>query len=275
MRIDAHQHFWHYDPVKYDWINDDMRVIRRDFLPSDLQPVLEQNEIDGCVAVQADQTEDETSFLLDLAGENDFIKGVVGWVDLRRDDVNERLGFFKQNLAFKGVRHVLQAEPEGFMTDKRFLEGVKAVGSQGLTYDILTVEHQLPEVVRLLQQLPEMRLVIDHISKPGIKQGSFDNWARQMRILSEYEHLHVKLSGMVTEADWRQWREGDFTRYIDFCLEYFGPSRLMFGSDWPVCLVAAEYTKVIELVTSHISQLSEPEQADIMGNTAFRFYHLR
>ncbi|GAA0892782.1 amidohydrolase family protein [Fulvivirga kasyanovii] len=274
MRIDAHQHFWQYHPVKEGWITDDMQVIRRDFMPADLKPLLDKHAFDGCVAVQADQSENETLFLLELAADNDWIKGVVGWLDLQEHDLNEQLAYFKANKHFKGVRHILQAEPKGFMTSNSFVEGVKSVGKHGLTYDILTNETQLDDVLELVRSLPAMPLVIDHISKPDIKKQSFDHWAKYMKILSEYDHVHVKLSGMATEADWQHWTEKDFTIYIDFCLQHFGPQRLMYGSDWPVCLVAGNYDHIISALQSSISSLSLEEQGWIMGKTATKFYNL-
>lgn len=274
MRIDAHQHFWQYHPVKEAWITDEMQVIRTDFMPEDLKPLLDQNAITGCVAVQADQSESETTFLLGLATANDWIKGVVGWLDLQKDDLDERLNYFKKDNHFKGVRHILQAEPKGFMTSGSFIEGVKMVGKHGFTYDILTSEHQLDEALELVKRLPAMPLVIDHISKPDIKAQSFDHWAKYMKMLSEFDHVYVKLSGMATEADWHNWTKEDFAIYIDFCLEHFGPKRLMYGSDWPVCLVAGSYDRIIESLQSTISTLSAEEQGWIMGKTAAQFYNL-
>ncbi|MEQ8472829.1 MAG: amidohydrolase family protein [Marinoscillum sp.] len=274
MRIDAHQHFWHYDPVKGSWITDDMQVIRRNFMPADLKPLLDQHAIDGCVAVQADQSESENQFLLDLANLNPWIKGVVGWLDLTADDLQEKLEHYQGYPRFRGVRHVLQAEAYGFMTDPKFVKGVAEVGRKEMSYDILTTENQLEEVVQLVRQLPEMKLVIDHISKPDIRTASYAHWAKQMQLLSEFENVNVKLSGMVTEADWNSWKKDDFSRYIDFCLEHYGSQRLMFGSDWPVCLVAGQYSEIYELLEESIGSLSQSEQTDILGNTAVKFYQL-
>lgn len=274
MRIDAHQHFWQFDPVRDSWITEDMAVIRQDFLPMDLKPLLEAADIDGCVAVQADQSEKETAFLLELAGRYPFIKGVVGWVDLLGDNLGERLGYYKKQKALKGVRHILQSEPEGFMTAPKFMKGVSSLKDFDLSYDILTSEKQLPEVCELIGLLPEMRLVIDHISKPDIKNESFDHWAKYMKTISGYSHVYVKLSGMATEADLQNWSADDFRKYIDFCLEHFGPERLMFGSDWPVCLLAGSYQKVYQALLSCISELSDDEQAWVLGKTATYFYQL-
>ncbi len=274
MKIDAHQHFWKYDPVKGGWITDDMQVIRRDFLPADLHPLLEKHGIDGCVAVQADQSLAENEFLLDLAKKNHWIKGVVGWLDLKAATLETNLEKYQSDPLFKGVRHILQAEPDGYMTDPKFMAGVKKAGDYQLTYDILTTERQLPEVVRFVESLPEMKLVVDHISKPVIAGASFAHWATHMRKLSEREHVFVKLSGMITEADWSAWKPADLANYIDFCLENFGPERLMYGSDWPVCLVAGSYHEVLNALEKNLEALSPPEKNAIFGKTAENFYDL-
>lgn len=274
MRIDAHQHFWQFDPIRDSWITEDMAVIRRDFLPMDLKPLLATEGIDGCVAVQADQSENETGFLLELAGRYPFIKGVVGWVDLLGDNLDERLGYYKKQKIFKGVRHILQSESSEFMTAPKFVKGVSRLKDFDLSYDILTNEKQLPEVCELIQSLPEMRLVIDHISKPDIKNQSFDHWAKYMNVISGYDHVYMKLSGMATEADLQNWSADDFIKYVDFCLEHFGPKRLMFGSDWPVCLLAGSFQKVYQALLSCISELSDDEQAWVLGRSATSFYQL-
>ena len=274
MRIDAHQHFWHYSPQTHEWINEEMQVIRRDFLPYDLAPILKANGIDGCVAVQADQTDFESDFLLQLAGEHEIIKGVVGWTDLKSAALESRLEAYKENPLLKGFRHIVQGEPDGFMTDTGFLKGVSSLKDYDLTYDILVFSHQLPEVCQFMKQLSEMRLVINHLAKPDIKGAEFDSWKKQMTELAAYPHLHIKLSGLVTEADWKGWKLSDFQPYIESILELFGPKRILFGSDWPVCLVAASYEQVLEIVNQYIEKLSVDEQASIMGNNAQRFYKL-
>lgn len=274
MKIDSHQHFWHYNPIKGAWITDEMKVIRRNFLPADLEPILKEQNFDGCVAVQADQSENENWFLLNLAKANPWIKGVVGWLDLKAGNLESRLEECQKHDQFKGIRHIIQAEPDGFMTDPEFIKGVSMVGSKGLTYDILTTENQLEEVVGFVKVLPEMKLVLDHISKPDIAASSFDHWATHMKLLAQFEQVHVKLSGMVTEANWDTWKTEDLKPYVDFCLEYFGPQRLMFGSDWPVCLVAGQYDQVVEALKSILSELSETEQNAIFGETACEFYKL-
>lgn len=275
MRIDSHQHFWHYNPVKAAWITDEMQVIRRNFLPVDLYPLLQEQNVDGCVAVQADQSENENWFLLNLAKANPWIKGVVGWLDLKSDNLEDRLVEYSVHDQFKGVRHILQAEPDGFMTDPLFIKGVTLVGSKGLTYDILTTESQLEEAVGFVKALPDMPLVIDHISKPNIAASSFEHWAKYMKQMSDFDHVHVKLSGMITEANWETWKPADLKPYVDFCLEHFGPERLMYGSDWPVCLLAGAYAQVASALKEILSHLSAEEQAAIYGHTASQFYKLK
>ena len=274
MKIDAHQHFWKFDPVRDAWIDDSMEAIRRDFMPEDLEPHLKKNGIDGCVSVQADQSEDETTFLLNLAEEHDFIKGVVGWVDLQSPNLDQRLEYFSQFPDLKGFRHIIQAEPDGFMMDETFIRNVNKLQLHDFSYDILIFEHQLNEAIKFVKQLPKVRLVIDHIAKPVIKESSFEEWAASMKKLASFRNVSVKLSGMVTEADWNHWQKKDFKPYLETCLEHFGADRLMFGSDWPVCLLAAEYEEVMEIIEDFISGLSETEREDIMGITASKFYQL-
>ncbi|UXP32629.1 amidohydrolase family protein [Reichenbachiella agarivorans] len=275
MRLDAHQHFWQFDPQRDAWITEEMSVIRRDFMPADLQPLLETRGIDGCVAVQADQSLTETDFLLGLAQQHDCIKAVVGWVDLRSDNLSTDLQRYVANPYFKGVRHILQAETAGYMTEDQFVQGVKKLKDHNLTYDILITESQLDEATQLIQLLPEMPLVIDHIAKPNIQQASFAEWAKQMEKISRFDHVAVKLSGMVTEAGWQSWDRDDFAPYLDFCMEHFGAKRLMYGSDWPVCLLAADYGQVHDLLADYIASLSVFEQDQIMGKTAADFYSIK
>lgn len=275
MRVDAHQHFWFFNPERDGWITEEMKAIRKDFLPENLHHHLLRNNIDGCVAIQADQSEKETESLLELANRHSFIQGIVGWVDLMSDNFMERLNHYKQNAYFKGVRHILQAEAEGFMCQPQFIKAVGSLNVFGLTYDILTTESQLDELLEFIRSLPEMNLVIDHISKPNIKSAAFEHWSKRMKEISAYEHVYVKLSGMLTEADWGNWNTSQLKPYIDFCLEHFGPNRLMFGSDWPVCLLAASYDQTIDALYENISELSQDEQEQIMGITAINFYNLK
>ena len=275
MKIDAHQHFWHYSPATHGWITEEMKAIRKSFLPDDLASVLNANGVDGCVAVQADQTEAESQFLLDLAAKNPFIKAVVGWTDLKSDSLEARLEAYQSHELLKGFRHIAQGQPAGFLIDPAFSNGIAKLNDFGFSYDILVFNNQLPEVVELMKKLPEMRLVLDHIGKPNIQAGEFAEWKLEIERLSGFEHLYVKLSGLVTEANWQQWQLSDFEPYIESILEAFGPDRIMFGSDWPVCLVAADYGQVLTIVNQYIEKLSTAEQAAIMGENAERFYRIR
>lgn len=275
MIIDAHQHFWQYHPVKDAWITDDMKVIQQDFLPQHLQPVLEQNNVDGCVAVQADQSEEETDFLLNLAAGHDFIKGIVGWTDLRNEALEERLAHYSQFSKLKGFRHIVQGEPDpAFIIREDFCRGIHLLSKYNFTYDILVYPVQLPAVATFVQKFPDHRLVIDHLAKPYIKTGDVDNWAKQMRAIAQHPHVYCKLSGMITEADWNNWEPAHFAPFLEVCLEAFSPDRLLFGSDWPVCQVAGSYSQVKGIVTDFISHLSPTEQAKIMGGNAIAFYGL-
>nr|WP_299074389.1 amidohydrolase family protein [uncultured Allomuricauda sp.] len=274
MKIDSHQHFWKYDPIRDSWIDDSMETIRRDFFPDDLEDLLEQNGIDGCVAVQADQSEEETEFLLQLASENNFIKGVVGWVDLCASNVSERLGHFSKNPYFKGVRHILQAENNDFMLQKSFQHGIEQLKQFDLSYDILVFPNQLKNSIALVERFPEQRFVLDHLGKPNIKDGEMDNWKANIEALAEYPNVYCKLSGMVTEADWNNWKSHDIYPYIEKIINAFGADRIMYGSDWPVCLLAGKYDEVFGIVKEYIGQLTKDEQNNILGGAATSFYKL-
>lgn len=274
MRIDSHQHFWKFDPIRDAWIDASMEKIARDFLPEDLKPLLDQSKIDGCVAVQADQSETETEFLLDFAGRYDFVKGVVGWVDLRSPQLSERLEHYCNNSFFKGVRHIVQAEKDGFMLQESFLKGIQQLKDFNLTYDILIFPHQLEEAVALVKKNPEQAFVLDHIAKPYIKDKKIDQWAKHINQLAVHQNVYCKLSGLLTEADWNHWQEEDFTAYLTVIMEAFGTDRMMYGSDWPVCLLAGSYPHVVRIVENFISSLSTDDQKKIMGQNAHHFYNL-
>lgn len=272
MRLDAHQHFWRYDPVRDAWLTPAMEVIRRDFLPDDLGPVLEANGMDGCVAVQADPSEDETRFLLELARAHDFIRGVVGWVDLRSADLEDRLAHFATDPLLRGVRHIAQAEADDFLARDEVVQGIGRLRGFGLTFDVLVYEHQLPAAITLAERLPDQPMVLDHLGKPRIRDGVLEPWAARMRELARHANVCCKVSGMITEADWAHWRPAELRPYLDVAFETFGPERLMFGSDWPVCLVAGSYGRVMEVVAEVAEALSADERAAIFGGNAARFY---
>lgn len=273
--IDAHQHFWIYDPVRDAWISDEMTAIRRDFLPDDLARELQKNAVAGCIAVQADQSEEETDFLLDLAARHDFIRGVVGWTDLRSETLPARLEYWSEYDQLKGFRHVVQAEADpNFLLRDSFCRGIHLLADYDFTYDILVYPHQLPAVLEFVRRFSKQRFVIDHLAKPYIRDGFRDGWELLMREIGRCEHVSCKLSGMVTEADWRAWRYEDFEPYLEVVLEAFGPRRVLFGSDWPVCKVAASYGEVLGIVRRFAERLSESEQAALFAGNAERFYQL-
>jgi len=275
QRIDAHQHFWIYEKERHAWINAQMTLIQKDFMPPDLLPVLLKNSIDGCVLVQVDQTEEENNFQLNNAAGYDFIKGVVGWVDLQYPDVEERLEHYQQNKKMKGFRHILQGEKDrALMLKHAFKSGIGLLNKYDYTYDLLIYPDQLPYSYELVKAFPDQRFVIDHIAKPDIKGKKIDSWRRDMQQFKPCENVYCKVSGMVTEGDWGNWKHEDFFPYIDVIAETFGTRRIMFGSDWPVCLVAASYDKMIGIVQRYFSSFSENEQSDFFGNNAIKFYNL-
>jgi len=273
MKIDSHQHFWQYDKEEYSWITDNLSRIRRDFVPSDLLKELESHQIDGSIAVQARQSIEESKWLLDLAAKNDFILGVVGWVDLRSDSLDMQLSELSKNEKFVGVRHVVQDEPnDNFVLEEDFLDGVAQLAKYDLTYDILVFERQLPAAIKMVEKFPEQRFVVDHIAKPRIKEGLISPWKEHIQMMAQFPNVYCKLSGMVTEANWHEWFPNDFTPYLDVVCNAFGTDRLMFGSDWPVCLLAASYSEGIDMIQTYVSKYSEEEQQAIMGQNAKNFY---
>jgi L-fuconolactonase len=277
MRIDAHQHFWHYNPARDAWITDKMAVLKNDFLPDQLLTELEANDIASCIAVQADQSETETLFLLDLAHQYKIVQGVVGWVDLCAVNTAERVQELAQDPKLCGFRHILQAEADEFMLRPEFLRGIECLGGDktGLTYDILIYSRQLPSAIELVAKFPGQPFVLDHIGKPPIKEGGYHSWAGDLRMLAENKNVFCKLSGLVTEADWQHWTAGDFKSYLDLVLEVFGVDRVMFGSDWPVCLLAARYEQVVQLIADYVQSFSNSDQQKIFGLNAGRFYGQR
>ena len=276
MKIDSHQHFWRYDAERDAWITDSMAVLRRDFLPEHLVAELAANAIDASIAVQVDQSENETMFLLDLAEKNKRIAGVVGWVDLQSPRVAERLEHFSHSSKLRGFRHIAQTEPDGrFLTREDFVKGVAQLRAFGFTYDILIYPKQLPAAIELVTRLLEQRFVVDHVAKPEIKSGKTSPWAAQMKEIAQNKNVFCKLSGMVTEADWKRWKAEDFKPYLDVVFDAFGAERLMFGSDWPVCLLAATYRQVKQLIEEYVKGFSQSDKDKIFGGNAARFYGLK
>ncbi len=274
-RIDAHQHFWQFNPVRDAWIDDSMKRIQRDFYPQDLKPLLDAHGLSGCVLVQTDQSVAETEYLLSLAWQYDFIKGIVGWIDLQAEDIAERMATSAHNKVLKGYRHILQGEKKrDLMLQPSFMRGIRELKRYGYTYDILVLPDQLRYVEKFVKAFPDQPFVIDHLAKPYIRRGDIEGWRDDMKKIAKYPNVYCKVSGMVTEADWVMWKESDFAPYIDAVVEAFGVQRLMYGSDWPVCLAAAEYAQVFSIVQNYFSSYSKQEQDFIFGGTARRFYKL-
>jgi L-fuconolactonase len=275
MVIDSHHHFWRYDAVQYDWIDDSMSAIRRDFLPEDLRQATAAAGVDGVVSVQARQSLEETRWLLDLANQHGFIRGVVGWVPLASPDVEQSLEQLAAEEKLIAVRHVVQGEPDdNFILRDDFNAGVAALLEFGLRYDILILERHLPQTIEFVDRHPNQVFVLDHIAKPKIASGEIGPWRRHIAKLAKRENVYCKLSGMVTEAEPRNWTSEQLRPYFDAVLEAFGPDRLMFGSDWPVCLVGVEYPHWVDIVRDWTRGLSSSERHRIFGVTALEAYGL-
>jgi L-fuconolactonase len=275
MRIDAHQHFWLYEPREYAWIDERMGVLRRDFLPGDLEPELKRSGFEGCVAVQTRQTLEETRWLLELAERFPFIRGVVGWVDLRAADLRGVLKSFAGNRRLVGVRHIVQSEPDDqFLLQRDFLRGIAILEEFGLTYDILIYAKHLGVAAEFVRRFPRQRFVLDHLAKPPIKSGELGEWKVGIRELAQSPNVMAKLSGLVTEAEWATWKPEQIVECVGLAFEYFGAERLMIGSDWPVCTVAGAYGRVMGIVTEYVERCTTEEREALLGGNAQRFWRL-
>lgn len=275
MRIDAHQHFWVYNPEEYSWISDTMNILRKDFLPADLLPILKQSGFDGSIAVQARQSLKETRWLLKLARDFDFIKGVVGWIDLSSGEAESQIEEFASDPKLVGVRHVLQDEPDDkFMLRDSFLRGIRLLKKFDLVYELLLFPGHLHNAVQLVKKFPDQQFVLDHIGKPLIKDKILSPWKEGIHQLAMQPNVFCKLSGMVTEASWTGWSSSDFVPYLDVIFDSFGPSRLMIGSDWPVCTLASDYKETIQIIIDYIALNSETDRELIMGGNAEKIYNL-
>ena len=276
MWIDAHQHFWRYNPDEFGWIDNSMSAIRRDFLPTDLKPELEGAGFHGCIAVQARQTLQETRWLLELASSSPHVLGVVGWVDLGSPEVRSQLRSFAGNHKLVGIRHIVQGEPdERFMLRKDFLRGIATLEEFNLAYDILIYPKHLPVAAEFVRQFPRHRFVLDHLAKPFIKAGTIEPWAAGIHNLARFPNVFCKLSGMVTEADWKNWKPEHMKPYLDLAFASFGAERLMIGSDWPVCTVAGSYSQTMNVVLDYLGKYSSDVREAILGGNAARFWNLK
>ena len=284
MRIDAHQHFWRYNAEEYGWIDDSMTVLRRDFLPPDSAPGMNAVAVDACVAVQTRQTLEETRWLLALADVYPWIAGVVGWVDLQAggDEVRAQLASFGHGAGLLsdtklvGIRHFAQAEPDDrFLVRPQVLEGLSVLAESGLAFDLLIYRRHLPVAAECVARCPQHRFVLDHLAKPNVRGREIDAWARDLHALARHPNVFAKLSGLVTEADWRGWTSEHIRPYLDVAFEAFGWQRLMIGSDWPVCLVAGDYSRAMHVVFDYIAPRPAHEQDAILGGNAARFWRLK
>jgi L-fuconolactonase len=273
-QVDAHQHFWIYNQREYGWIEEAMAPLRRDFLPAELKPQMEGTGFQGSILVQVRETVEETRWLLELAETNAFILGVVGWVDLCSPQLGEQLKLFAGKPKLIGIRHILQGEPDGFLQRPDFLRGVSILEEFDLAYDILIYAKQLPATSEFVSRFPRQRFVLDHLAKPLIKSGEVAGWARGIRELASFTNVYAKVSGLVTEANWQAWKPEDVRPYLDVAFECFGTTRLMIGSDWPVCTVAASYERVMNLLEDYLQKYAGEEREAVLGGNAAKFWRL-
>jgi L-fuconolactonase len=273
--IDSHQHFWQVGRFDYPWMTPEVDVLCHDYLPAQLEPILQHNGVQQTVLVQASNSVEETRWLLSLADQNPFIAGVVGWVDLLSDDVRSQLDDLAAHAKFKGVRHLVESEPaDDWLAQESVRRGLRELAARGLSYDLLVHPRHLKHAKRVVDECPDLRFVIDHMAKPAVAKSEIGQWARELKPLASAGNVWCKLSGLVTEASWTNWRIEHFIPYVDKALEYFGPQRMMFGSDWPVCLLAASYEQVLEVFQTLLADLSEEERDLIFRKNASQFYRI-
>ncbi|MEO8852856.1 MAG: amidohydrolase family protein [Ginsengibacter sp.] len=273
--IDTHVHFWKYNKIKDAWITDDMKILQKNFLPEDLKPVLEENKVNGVIAVQADQSENENEFLIDLSTNNSFIKGIVGWVDFQNENIENKLVYYSKFPVIKGFRHIVQGEPNGFLKNENFLRGIELLQKYNFTYDVLIYENQLPEATEFVNKFPGQKFIIDHFAKPDIRNGSIDKWKINIEEISKNKNVYCKLSGLTSEAHWNAWEEKDFYPYLDVVFDNFGTDKLVFGSDWPVVLISGGYLKWKTLLQNYMSDLSMEAKEKVFERNAIEFYNLK
>jgi len=272
--IDTHVHFWKYDKHRDKWITDNMKILREDFLPPMLAGTFSRNGVKGCIAVQADQSELETHFLLELAQDHEIVKGVIGWINLAGEDIAERLEYFSQYPQVKGWRHIVQGEPDGFLLSESFLAGISKLAAYNYTYDILIKQGQLPEAIKFVSKFPDQIFILDHAAKPLIDEEEITEWEKNIRELATYPNVYCKLSGLLTQASWKNWKPAEFYPYLDVLFDAFGSSRLIFGSDWPVMLLSGIYVQWKSMIEKYMEDYSQEEVEKVFGGNAIRVYNL-
>ncbi|RDC58536.1 amidohydrolase [Pedobacter chinensis] len=272
--IDTHVHFWNFDPVRDGWISEDMNAIRKDFAPKNLIRVYSELQISGCIAVQASQSEEENEFLLTLAEQNDIIKGIVGWIDLKNPNLTGRLNYWNNFKKIKGWRHVLQAESSEFILDPNFISGIKQLEDYGYTYDLLCYHNQLTDIIKMVDQIPDQPFVLDHCGKPDIKNKDLKAWSENIKTLAQNPNVLCKVSGLLAEADWKNWKETEIFNCFDVIFENFGTKRVMYGSDWPVMLISRPYQDWFYLVNKYVARFSDEEKKLIFSDNAKAFYNI-
>jgi L-fuconolactonase len=274
MTIDSHVHFWKYNKKRDAWITNDMKILQKDYLPEHLALTLKRTGVDGCVAIQADQSELETHFLVELSKTHNIIRGVVGWIDLQNENIEERLNYFSQYNIIKGWRHIVQSEPNNFLVGKYFQRGIKALQSFNYTYDVLIYHYQLKSAIGFVSQFPDQKFVVDHCAKPDIKNKSIDEWKAGIKELAQHPNVYCKLSGLFTETNWKDWSAGDFYPFLDVVFDCFGVNRLLFGSDWPVLLLSGIYVQWKSLLEKYMEHFDEESREKVFGKNAIEFYKL-
>lgn len=273
--IDTHIHFWKYNKIKDAWITDDMKMLQKDFLPQDLKPVLEENNVNGVIAVQADQSENENEFLIELSKKDSFIKGIVGWADFQNENIENKLLYYSKFPVIKGFRHIVQAESPGFLKSEIFLNGIELLKKFNFTYDILIYEKQLEETIEFVNKFPKQKFIIDHCAKPDIKNRSIKDWEKGIEEISKNKNVYCKLSGLTTETNWTRWEEKDFHPYLDIVFESLGTDRLVLGSDWPVVLISGGYSKWKNLLENYMRGFSKEEKEKVFEGNAVEFYNIK
>ena len=274
MQIDSHVHFWKYDKVKDNWITSGMKILKQDYLPETISSTFKRNDIDGCVALQVRQSELETHFLIELAKTHDVIKGIVGWIDLQNENIEERLKYFSQFPIIKGWRHIVQKEPDDFLLRKDFQRGIELLHRYNYTYDILIHHYQLKSALELVSRFPEQPFIIDHCAKPDIAGGKIEEWKALIIEIAKHPNVCCKVSGLFTEAKWKEWSPAQFYPYLDVAFSAFGTDRLLFGSDWPIMLLSGIYVQWKSLLEKYMENFSEDDREKVFGSNAIRLYNL-